>query len=102
VGQRRRKSAFEQKTLETNGGLEKLSLVNETEINNVVLLEEGKLADEMVGYQYDLCPPSALEQAYNFINRGELIDYNYYIVRWRHYEQNYQFEQSTQSLCELE
>lgn len=33
--------------------------------------------------------PTALEQAYHFIESGELDDYAYYTVRWRFYEQEY-------------
>tara|TARA_R100000365_G_C2671697_1_gene20659 strand:- start:219 stop:482 length:264 start_codon:yes stop_codon:yes gene_type:complete len=34
--------------------------------------------------------PSALEQAYHFINSGELDSVDYYLVRWRYYEQSHQ------------
>jgi hypothetical protein len=33
-------------------------------------------------------PPSALEQAYHFLETGRLNDENYYQVRWRFYDES--------------
>lgn len=87
MGQERRRQIDKDSNI-IDGGY--LSLENNN--NKHVCVEKDCLTGEWLAT--DIYPPSALEQAYHFLLSGELDRADYYLVRWRHYEQSYEFEPS--------
>lgn len=76
MGRRRRKDIDSSQINKDDGTMLEIKDIYENRLTNY-----GWLASR----EADL--PSALEQAHNFINSGEMNDEQYYLIRWRHYEQ---------------